>query len=98
MDHRPTPDARPRLYRWLFERGLSTADAARELDCSRQTVRNITQPFGDERRVKPSDALLEKIVVWTAGAITAADFYPPHLRPDAPAAPASAPAEMEMRS
>ena len=80
MDDRPTPTDRPKLYRWLFDRGLKTADAAVALECSRQTVRNICQPFNDTRRVKPSDALLGRIVIWTKGEVTAVDFYPPSLR------------------
>lgn len=80
MDDRPTPADRPKLYRWMFDRGLKSADAAAALDCSPQTVRNICQPFDDDRRLKPSDALLEKIVRWTGGEVAAGDFYPPRLR------------------
>lgn len=75
----PAPIPRPKLARWLFDRGLSTADAATALGCSEQTVRNITAPFNSENRTRPRDPLIEKIVEWTNGEITAGDFYPPHL-------------------
>ena len=84
----PAPIQKPKLARWMFERNISNTDAARQLDCSRQTVLNITQPFGSPSRTVPHEALMEKIVRWTAGEVTAGDFYPPHL--NGQAAPAEA--------
>lgn len=79
MGHAPDPILKPKLASWMFARSITVAAAATALDCSRQTVRNITRPFGDPGRTVPHDALLERIVAWTAGEVTAADFYPPHL-------------------
>lgn len=76
----PSPIARPKLASWLFDRNISTAAAAEALGCSEQTVLNMAKPFGDAGRTVPREALLEKIVTWTAGEVTAVDFYPPHLR------------------
>lgn len=76
----PSPIARPKLASWLFERGINTAAAAEALECSEQTVLNMCKPFGEASRTVPREALLEKIVAWTEGAVTAVDFYPPHLR------------------
>lgn len=75
----PAPIPRPKLARWLFDRGLSTADAAAALGCSEQTIRNISAPFSAATRTRPRDALIERIVEWTNGDVTAGDFYPPHL-------------------
>lgn len=79
MNASPNPQPRPKFAAWLWARGVKPAAAAEQLKCSKQTVLNICQPFGDPRRTVPSEAILEKIVGWTAGEITAGDFYPPHL-------------------
>lgn len=76
----PSPIARPKLASWLFERGISNAAAAAALECSEQTILNMCKPFGENSRTVPREALLEKIVAWTEGAVTAVDFYPAHLR------------------
>ena len=76
----PSPISRPKLAAWLFDRGISNAAAAAVLECSEQTVSNMCKPFGEAGRTVPREALLEKIVTWTEGAVTAVDFYPPHLR------------------
>jgi hypothetical protein len=72
--------AKPKLAEWMFARGIKPAAAAAALGCSKQTILNICQPFGTQSRTVPHEALLERIVDYTAGEITAADFYPPHLR------------------
>jgi hypothetical protein len=76
----PAPILKPTLAMWMFQRGISAQAAAEVLDCSVQTIRNLTKPFDDVERTVPRQDLLEKIVLWTDGAVTAADFYPPHLR------------------
>ncbi|VTO10653.1 Uncharacterised protein [Brevundimonas vancanneytii] len=79
MGHTPDPILKPKLAGWMFARSISVASAATALGCSRQTVRNISRPFGDAGRTVPHEALLARIVEWTNGEVTAADFYPPHL-------------------
>ncbi len=70
---------RPGLAHWMWERGLKPRHAEAQLGVSKQSVRRYCMPFGSvERRVPPED-VLERIVAWTKGAVTAADFYPPHL-------------------
>jgi hypothetical protein len=80
MQPPPSPIDRPKLASWLFERSLGTAAAAEALGCSEQTVLNMCKPFGEPGRTVPREALLEKVVAWTEGAVTAVDFYPAHLR------------------
>lgn len=79
MGHTPNTVLKPKLAGWMFARSLTVAAASAALGCSRQTIRNITRPFGDPSRTVPHEALLERIVAWTGGEVTAADFYPPHL-------------------
>ena len=71
--------ARPTLARWIWERGLELRQVAAGLGCSYEQVRLICLPFGDPKRRVPTTELIERIVAYTAGEITAADFYPPHL-------------------
>jgi hypothetical protein len=73
-------DTHPKLHLWLKRRKLSSAAAAVMLCATRQSVDTWRLPFGHRRRVKPSDSQLEIIVRVTGGEVTAADFYPPHLR------------------
>jgi hypothetical protein len=76
------PLALPALTLWLVERGLNPTDAARELHVSPYTIRRYCLPFGDPERRIPRPEIIERITVWTAGAITANDFYPqPDLGP-----------------
>lgn len=79
MPTSPDLKPKPKLARWMFERGISAQSAASELGCSTQTVRNITRPFGDPRRTVPHEDLMGRIVGWTKGEIVAGDFYPDHL-------------------
>ena len=92
----PKPLERPALAHWLWVRGILLREAGVVLECSYEQVRVICLPFGDENRRVPGEALLERIVEWTGGEITAADFYPPRLTaarvaPSDPIEPASAP-------
>lgn len=76
----PTPVSRPKLADWMYARNISVTQAAEHLNCSRGTVQNIIAPFDATSRTVPREALMERIVAWTGGAVTAGDFYPPHLR------------------
>ena len=79
MGPAPEPILKPKLAGWMFDRSISAPSAAEALGCSKQTVLNITKAFTDTARTVPRDELLERIVKWTGGEVTAADFYPPHL-------------------
>lgn len=77
----PTPPIkpRPRFALWLWQRDILLRKAGEALECSYEQVRVICLPFDDPNRRVPSEALIERIVEYTGGEITAADFYPPHL-------------------
>lgn len=79
MGPAPQPVLKPKLAAWMFERNIAQRAAAAVLRCSKQTISNITQPFGSPARTVPHEDLLGRIVEWTGGEVTAADFYPPHL-------------------
>jgi hypothetical protein len=53
--------------------------AAELFGCSPEHVRRICLPFGDLGRRVPTEQLMAAIIEETNGAITPADFYPPHL-------------------
>lgn len=75
----PPPINRPKLARYIWERSLKLATVGDELDCSYEQVRLICLPFDDPKRRVPTSELLSRIVEWTEGQVTAADFYPAHL-------------------
>ena len=79
MGPAPQPVLKPKLAGWMFDRNISQRTAAQALACSKQTISNITQPFSSDTRTVPHEDLLARIVEWTKGDVTAADFYPPHL-------------------
>lgn len=84
MGRAPEPILKPKLASWLFARNIGPQAAAEALGCSKQTVLNITKAFNEPARTVPRDDLMERIVGWTGGEVTAADFYPPHLNGKAP--------------
>lgn len=75
----PAPLRRPKLAQFLFERDLSFAAAGEQLGRTREWVRLICLPFDDPRRRVPDLDDMERIVAWTGGEVTPADFYPPEL-------------------
>lgn len=72
---------RPKLARFLFERDIAYEAAGRALSRSREWVRFVCLPFSDPRRRVPDKKSMERIVAWTDGEVTPADFYPPELTP-----------------
>lgn len=83
------PIHRPALARWVWDRGYTWKEAGELFGCSGEAVRLWCQPFDDTNRRQPEAIWINRIVARTDGAITAADFYPPHVsaRPSAENAP-----------
>ncbi|MDR3513752.1 MAG: hypothetical protein P4L73_19115 [Caulobacteraceae bacterium] len=79
MAEQAEPITRPKLARWLFERGLKRRDAAAPLGVTPQAVGRYIRPFGDPLRQVPGLEVMERVVAWTGGEIRPADFYPPEL-------------------
>jgi hypothetical protein len=76
----PQPVERPKLAAWMFDRNLKARHAAPTLGCGAEQVRRYCLPFGDPKRVIPPAPVMERIVDWTRGEVTAPDFYPAKLR------------------
>ena len=77
------PISRPRLAAFLALRGIELRQAGQAIGCSGEKVRLMCLPFGHPRRQAPGPKLIDRIVEWTAGEITLADFDPPieNVRP-----------------
>lgn len=75
-----TPDAAPKLARWLGANRINNVAAGRMLGVTGEAVRKWCLPFADRARQVPGTAHMERIAEWTGGEVLAADFYPPHLR------------------
>lgn len=73
----PAPVLRPKLATWLFERGIKPAVAARTLGVGREQARRYCLPFGDPLRAIPRQDVIQRVVDWTRGEVTPADFYAP---------------------
>lgn len=93
LDRSPRIIERPTLARWMFERGLRPKDAIGALGVSGESIRRYCLPFGHADRQVPTEPVMLRIRDWTSGAITPADFYPPHLNAAREACPAPEPAE-----
>jgi predicted transcriptional regulator len=74
----------------MYDRGLKLHHAAHALELSVMAVSRYVKPFGDADRRIPDEKTIAKIVDWTRGEVTAADFYPPELRGGDPAVLAAA--------
>ncbi len=70
---------RPRLAGWIFDRAITRRAAAAALECSYDSLRRYCLPFGDPERRIPDEQTIARIVAWTEGDLSAADFYPAHL-------------------
>lgn len=81
----PQPVARPALYRYYRERGLSLAEVGAVFGKSAEWVRLACLPFDDPRRLVPSAEDVALAHRWTGGEIGPADWYPPELSAGPPA-------------
>lgn len=79
MTQPPAEVGRNKFDEWCWKRNLELKPVAEAIGCSIETVRKIRLPFSDAKRRVPGKELAERIVAFTDGAVTPADFYPPHL-------------------
>ncbi len=54
-------------------------EVAEAIGSSHEQVRRMRLPFGHPDRRVPDPELMARIVAWTGGEITPADFYPAQL-------------------
>ncbi len=73
----PEPVLRPAFARWVWERKLELKEVGAAVGCSAENVRRIIMPFSERRRRVPGPALMARIIDYTNGEITPADFYAP---------------------
>lgn len=90
MALKDTPIDRPKLSTWMWERGFKPRHLAAQLNISTQSARRYCLPFGHADRRVPGEDTMSAIFAWTKGEVTAADFYPAHLRAPEQVAEASA--------
>lgn len=85
-DRVPDPVERPKLARWLWDRNLPYSWLAPRIGVSAEMVRRYCLEFGHDDRALPRGEVLKRIEAVTAGpdGVTERDFYPPHIRGDAP--------------
>jgi hypothetical protein len=74
MQTPPDPRPRPPLAAYLFERRLSTREAAKLIGCSHEQLRCATLPFDDPAWKPASIKLRQKVNSWTRGAIGLGDW------------------------
>lgn len=85
MSELPDPVERPKLARWMWDRKLKPTDAAKPLGVTPEMARRYCLEFGHPNRAVPGPEVMAKIADWTAGQVVERDFYPPHIRGEAPA-------------
>lgn len=85
MSETPEPVERPKLARWMWDRKLKPTDAAEPLGVTPEQVRRYCLEFGHSNRTVPGREVLARIAAWTRGEVVERDFYPPHIRGEAPA-------------
>lgn len=92
MDDTPPLQPRPKLHGWLAARGMRQTDLAARWNITPQGVSRYLLPFGNPRRIVPTEAQIADVLRWTQGEVGAADWYPPELsRNPMPASIGSAP-------
>ena len=90
MTDQPPLKLRPKLDRWLRDRGLSASALAQRWSLTPQGAARYLLPFSDPRRIIPSEERIADALAWTDGEVTVADWYAPELsRPSVGEAAAS---------
>lgn len=75
----PPLKTRPKMDRWLRDRGLGATDLGKRWGLTPQGASRYLLPFGDPRRIVPNEDRLADALAWTAGEVVVADWYDPVL-------------------
>jgi hypothetical protein len=70
---------RPKMDRWLRDRGLGAMALGERWGISRQAASRYLLPFGHPKRIIPKEDQIADAISWTRGEVVAADWYPPEL-------------------
>lgn len=79
MNDTPPLQPRPKLHGWLAARGMGGTDLARRWGITPQGASRYLLPFGNLRRIVPTEEQIGDILAWTQGEVGAADWYRPEL-------------------
>lgn len=75
----PAFKPRPKMDRWLRDRGLGASALGDRWGISPQGASRYLLPFGHHRRIVPNETQIADALAWTAGEVVAADWYPAEL-------------------
>lgn len=75
------PQPRPKIAQWLFDRRISTRQAAKEIGCSYEQLRRVGLPYTDEDHRPASQRLRQKIATYTQGEVGVNDWGGEPARP-----------------
>lgn len=79
MTETPTLQPRPKMDRWLRDRGLGATDLGKRWGLTPQGASRYLLPFGHPQRIIPNEERLADAVTWTRGEVVVADWYDPEL-------------------
>lgn len=79
MTETPALKLRPKLDRWLRDRGLGATDLGNRWGITPQGASRYLLPFGDPKRVIPNEERMADAFSWTRGEVVAADWHDPAL-------------------
>ena len=71
---------RPKMDRWLRDRGLGPSFLGARWKITPQGASRYLLPFDNPRRIVPNQAQMEDAAELTEGDVLAADWFPPHLQ------------------
>lgn len=75
----PPLQLRPKLDRWLRDRGLGPAALGERWGITPQGASRYLLPFTHPQRIIPNEARMADALAWTRGEVVAADWYSPEL-------------------
>lgn len=79
MDDLQPLQPRPKLHGWLTARGMGGTDLAKRWGMTPQGASRYLLPFGNQRRITPTEDQIADVLAWTAGEVAVSDWYPARL-------------------
>lgn len=79
MTDQPNLRPRPKMDRWLRDRGLGASDLGARWGITPQGASRYLLAFENERRIIPNEKQIADLLLWTCGEVGAADWYPAEL-------------------
>lgn len=79
MQPDPELKPRPKLDRWLRDRGLGARALGERWGITPQGASRYLLPFGHQNRIVPNERQISDVFDWTRGEVVAADWFPAEL-------------------